>query len=175
MSVELLRRATDYAQDVTSDLTADELRLATPCAGWDTGRVVLHLADVADGLVGLVETGHLAMPEPARVADPDPVRVLQASMNRLAAVLSTTTDAERADAAARAGAIEFTMHGWDIGVARQSDHTTPPELANDVRELATAWVSDEVRGSIFADPVDVPAEALPGDRLAGFLGRQRVT
>ncbi len=67
------------------------------------------------------------------------------------------------------------MHGWDIGVARQSDHTTPPELANDVRELATAWVSDEVRGSIFADPVDVPAEALPGDRLAGFLGRQRVT
>ena len=173
MSRELLRRATDYAQDVVSGLTDAELRLATPCSDWNAGRVVLHLADVADGLVGLVETGHLALPEPARVDDPEPVCVLQACLGRLAAALATTTDEERVDAAARAGAIEFTMHGWDIGVARNHDHVTPAELADDVRALAESQVTGDVRGSIFAAPVEVPAAALPSDRLAGFLGRRR--
>jgi uncharacterized protein (TIGR03086 family) len=173
MSIELLRRATDYAETVISDLTSEDLRRATPCGDWDAGRVVLHLADVADGLIGLVETGNLAMPEPARVDDPDPVCALHASMNRLAATLSTTTDAERADAAARAGAIEFAMHGWDIGVARNQDHATPADLANDVRELASSLISDDARGPRFAPPVDVPTDAPPSDRLAGFLGRQK--
>jgi uncharacterized protein (TIGR03086 family) len=173
MNIELLRRATDYAETVISDLTGDDLRLATPCGDWDAGRVVLHLADVTDGLIGLVETGHLALPEPARTDDPDPVSTLHASLNKLTATLSTTIEAERADAAARAGAIEFTMHGWDVGVARDQEHATPPALANDVWELASSLLSDDARGSNFASPVDVPTDALPSDRLAGFLGRQR--
>ena len=173
MSRELLRRATDYALQVTSDLTGDELSLATPCAGWDAGRVVLHLADVADALVALLETGRLAMPEPARVEDPDPVCVLQACLLRLDAALSMATHIDHADAAARAGAIEFTMHGWDIGVARDRDHVIPPGLADDVREVAEAQVGDDLRGSVFAAPVEVPADAPPDDRLAGFLGRRR--
>jgi uncharacterized protein (TIGR03086 family) len=173
MSMELLRRATDYADTVISDLSSDDLRLTTPCGDWDAGRVVLHLADVAAGLIGLVETGHLAMPEPARADDPDPVSTLRASMDELAATLSTTRQAERADAAARAGAIEFTMHGWDIGVARNHDHATPADLANDVWELASSLLSDDARGSNFASPVDVPTDAPASDRLAGFLGRQR--
>ena len=66
MSRALLERATAYADTVIADLTYDDLQLATPCDGWDVGRVVLHLADVADGLVNLLETGQLALPEPAR-------------------------------------------------------------------------------------------------------------
>lgn len=173
MSTALFRRAVYYAETVTSDLTGDDMRLPTPCGNWDVGRVILHLADVADGLVGLVETGHLALPEPARVDDPDPVATLRASMNELDVALSTTNEAERAEAAARAGAIEFTMHGWDIGVARDRDHATRNDLANDVVKLATELLSDDTRGSNFAPPVNVPADAPPSDRLAGFLGRQR--
>jgi len=154
-------------------MTSEDLRRTTPCGDWDAGRVVLHLADVADGLVGLVHTGDLAMPEPARTDDPDPVSTLRTCMEQLATTLSTTSDAERADAAARAGAIEFTMHGWDIGVARNQDHATPADLANDVRELASSLISDDARDPRFAPPVDVPTDALPSDRLAGFLGRQR--
>jgi uncharacterized protein (TIGR03086 family) len=173
MSVALVQRAADYARAVMTDLTPDDLRLTTPCRDWDAGRVVLHLADVADGLVGLVETGRLALPEPPRTDHPDPVSVAHASMDKLATTLSTTSEVERAEAAARAGAIEFTMHGWDIGVARNQDHATPADLANDVLELASSLLTDETRASNFAPPVRVPATAVPSDRLAGFLGRQR--
>jgi uncharacterized protein (TIGR03086 family) len=173
MSVALVQRAADYARDVMSDLTTDDFQLPTPCRDWDAARVVLHLADVADGLVGLVETGHLALPEPPRTEHPDPVSVAHASMDKLAATLSTTSEVERAEAAARAGAIEFTMHGWDIGVARNRDHATPADLANDVLELASALLTDDARGSNFAPTVSVHASAAPSDRLAGFLGRQR--
>ena len=174
MSLELLRRAMEYTETVVCDLTSDDPRLPTPCDGWDAGRVLLHLADVADGLIALVETGDLALPEPARTDDPDPVSIAGESLTRLAATLSTTSEKERAQAAARAGAIEFTMHGWDIGVARDSGHLTPADLANDVWTLASSLVSDEARGSNFAAAVDVPATATPSDRLAGFLGRQTV-
>ena len=173
MSIALLRRSTDYAREVMSDLTSDDLRLTTPCGDWDAGRVVLHLADVADALVGLLETGQLALPEPARIDDTEPVCVAHAAMTRLDARLSTTNDAERADAAARAGAIEFTMHGWDIGVARDRDHATPADLADDVRELASSLVSDDARGANFGPRVHIPADAPSSDRLAAFLGRRR--
>jgi hypothetical protein len=90
MSRSLLGRATAYADTVIADLAYDDLRLATPCDGWDVGRVVLHLADVANGLVNLLETGQLALPEPARTDDPEPVCVLRACLNRLDAHLEDT-------------------------------------------------------------------------------------
>lgn len=172
MSVDLFRRSADYARGVMSDMTSDDLRLATPCGDWDAGRVVLHLADVADALVGLLESGQLVLPEPARTDDPEPVCVAHAALTRLDARLSTASDAERLDAAARAGAIELTMHGWDIGVARDRAHTTPSSLAEEVWELAPTMVSGEVRDANFGPRVEVPIDAPPGDRLAAFLGRR---
>lgn len=172
MSLELLRRAMEYAETVIGDLSTDDLQLSTPCDGWDAERVLLHLADVADGLIALVETGELALPAPGRIDDPDPVSSAGKSLTRLAAALSTTGEKDRAQAAARAGAIEFTMHGWDIGVARDSGHLIWADLANDVWALASSLVSDDARGSNFAAAVEVPATATPSDRLAAFLGRQ---
>lgn len=96
MSLELLRRAMEHAETVVCDLTSDDLRLPTPCNEWNASRVVLHLADVADGLISLVETGDLALPEPARTDDPDPVSIAGESMTRLAATLSTTSETDRA-------------------------------------------------------------------------------
>ena len=170
MSLELCRRAMAYADGVLASLTPDDLRRPSPCDDWDAARVALHLADVADGLVALVETGHLALPDPPRTADPDPVSEAGDSMSRLAAAL-TTSDPERVQAAAQAGAIEFTAHGWDLGTARASDHLTPADLADDVRTLAATLLPDDARAPHFATAVDVPASAPPSDRLAGFLGR----
>lgn len=172
MSIELFRRAADYARDVMAALPSDDLRLRTPCADWDLARLILHVADSADGLVGLAETGDLAMPDPPRVDAPAPVSVAYASMERLAATLSTAAPTEATASAADAGAIELTMHGWDIGVARDPRHATPAELANDVYELASALVLDDARGSRFGPRITVPPDASPSDRLAGFLGRR---
>lgn len=171
MSRSLLDRAVAYAETVLTDLTDADLRRATPCEGWDVGRVVLHLADVADALVDLLDTGRLALPEPQRTDDPDPVCVLRSGLIRLDARLASAVDPERVAAAAQAGAIELTMHGWDIGVARDPGHATPPRLAGEVLELATSIVDDDIRDPIFAPPAEVPAEAPAAERLAAFLGR----
>jgi hypothetical protein len=40
MSRSLLGRATAYADTVIADLPYDDLRLATPCDGWDIGIAV---------------------------------------------------------------------------------------------------------------------------------------
>lgn len=175
MSVTLFQRAVGYAQEVISNLGDDDLRRPTPCEDWDAGRVVLHLADVADSLISLVDTGHLAMPDAPRTDDPDPAATLRASMDKLTTTLLAASETERADAAARAGAIEFTMHGWDIGVAHNQDHATPGELANDVLALVSSLLSNDARGSNFAQPVNISNDLSPGDRLAAFLGRQRPT
>lgn len=171
MSIELFHQATDYARGVMSDLTHEDLRLPTPCVDWDAGRVVLHLADVADALLGLLETGDLALPEPQRVDAPDPVAVVHERLAKLDEALSVETDTARVESAVRAGAIELTTHGWDIGFARDPAHRIPEPLAGDVLALVSPVLDDDARGENFAAPIDVPPNASMSDRLTAFLGR----
>ena len=172
-TIQVFQRATDYAATVAASLSSDDLQRRTPCKDWPVGRVVLHLADISDGLVGLLDTGTLALPEPARTDDPDPVAVLRESMITLSTAMSTNQDADRVLGAAQAGAIEFTMHGWDIAVAQDQDHETPSALADDVLTLASSLITDDTRGSNFALAASTTTNASPSDRLAAFLGRRR--
>jgi uncharacterized protein (TIGR03083 family) len=100
MNAELFGRASDYARGVLSELTYDDLRRPTPCEGWDAGRVVLHLADVIDGLIALVETGVLALPQPPRTDDPGPVALVDERLAKLADAFYVATDATRVEDAA---------------------------------------------------------------------------
>lgn len=174
MNTELFEAATDYVREVTSGLTGDALELPTPCKGWDTGTVVLHLSDVTIALVGLVETGELRMPDSPGTDARNPIAQFQESLARLETALSTTNNAERAVAARQAGTIELTMHGWDIGVATDPRHKVPTYLAGEVLAVATSLISDNARGTNFAAPVDAPTTAPMSDRLAAFLGRHPV-
>jgi uncharacterized protein (TIGR03086 family) len=171
MNVELFGRATDYARDVLSELTYDDLRRSTPCEGWDVARVVLHLADVIDALIGLLETGTLALPQPPRTTDPDPVALVDERLEKLAHQFSVETDPTRVENAALAGAVELTTHGWDIGVARHAAHRIPELLAQDVLALVSPALDASARGKNFASPIDVPSSASASDRLVAFLGR----
>lgn len=171
MNPELFGRATDYARGVLSELTDDDLRRPTPCEGWDAGRVVLHLADVIDGLIGLLETGTLALPRTPRTNDLNPVALVDERLAKLTHALSVAADATRIENAASAGAVELTMHGWDIGVARHPAHRIPESLAQDVFALVSSALDGGARGENFAAPTDVPSNASTGDRLVAFLGR----
>jgi uncharacterized protein (TIGR03086 family) len=171
MNTELFGRATDYARGVLSELTYDDLRQPTPCKGWDAGRVVLHLADVIDALIGLLETGALALPQPPRTTDPDPVALVDERLAKLAHAFSVAADATRVENAATAGAVELTTHAWDIGVARHAAHRIPESLAQDVLALVSPALDVSARGKNFAAPIDVPSNVSAGDRLVAFLGR----
>ncbi|PPK90163.1 uncharacterized protein (TIGR03086 family) [Kineococcus xinjiangensis] len=171
MTTELLHRATDYARGVLSELTDDDLRRPTPCEGWDAGRVVLHLADVIDGLIGLLENGELALPQPPRINDPDPVAIVDERLVELERALHVGAGAKRVDHALLAGAIELTTHGWDIGVACDRAHRIPDSLAEEVLAQVSAVLHVDARGANFAAPVDTARDAPASDRLIAFLGR----
>jgi uncharacterized protein (TIGR03086 family) len=90
------------------------------------------------------------------------------------------------------GAVEIAVHGWDVSAARAragrdsatsgsatpgsatSDRGTsqipiPAALATRMLRLSPLLVAG--REGLFAVPVEVPAEASPGDRLVSYLGR----
>jgi hypothetical protein len=78
--------------------------------------------------------------------------------------------------------VEIAVHGWDVSAARARagrDSTTsgrgtsqipiPAALATRMLRLSPLLVAG--REGLFAVPVEVPAQASPGDRLIGYLGR----
>lgn len=179
--VALFERAAEYLLDRLTDATDAGLGDPTPCPGWDLRTLVEHVADVADGLTGLIATGTLNMPAtPRQVADP--VADAQERARHLVETMSTATgdraitddDAdvtEWVEQAAQAGVIEFTAHGWDVATACGDREPIPADLAMDVLELATSLIDDSIRLSNFGPAFELDPTATPSDRLIAFLGR----
>lgn len=67
------------------------------------------------------------------------------------------------------GAVEIAVHGWDIAQARGDGRPIPPTLATPMLGICPLLVAG--REGLFAVPVRVPAQASPGARLVGYLGR----
>jgi uncharacterized protein (TIGR03086 family) len=174
--LELLESALAYALTSTAIVTPDLLSRATPCAGWDLATLLEHVSDSVDVLheaIGGV---------PVARGRSDPVRRLR---GKLVALLGATASAGRADRpvaiwdrelaasiVALAGAMEVTVHGWDIGVACGADRPMPTGLATVLLATAPVLVPAHARAGLFADPVRLRDPARPGDELVAFLGRQ---
>ena len=75
------------------------------------------------------------------------------------------------------GAVEIAVHGWDVSAARAragcdrgiARAPIPAMLATRMLRLSPLLVAG--REGLFAVPVEVPAQATPGDRLVSYLGR----
>jgi hypothetical protein len=73
-----------------------------------------------------------------------------------------------------AGAMEIAVHGWDVSAACGRAgcggvRPIPDVLATRMLRLCPLLVVG--REGLFAVPVEVPAQASPGDQLIGYLGR----
>jgi uncharacterized protein (TIGR03086 family) len=175
--LELLESAVGYALTTTAIVRPQLLSRSTPCTGWNLAMLLDHVSDSADVLHDAITAAPVM---PARSSDP--VRRLRA---KLVALLAATARAEPADrpvavwdrelATSRiavTGAIEISVHGWDIAVACGADRPMPTGLATVLLATAPLLVPAHARTGLFADPIRLSDPARPGDELVAFLGRQ---
>ena len=194
----LLADAIRYTLGVCALIGPGDMSLPTPCAGWDLARLLGHLSDSMADLETAIRTGHLDLEGPPTraggtwtgPADGDPVEVLRDQAAELLCASYGYGGPERfvtvgglpvpAGLVACTGAVEIAVHGWDVSAARGSAgcggagcggaRPIPAVLATRMLRLGPLLVAG--REGLFAVPVAVPAQASPGDRLVGYLGRQ---
>ena len=183
--LELLESAVSYALAGAGMATPQLLSRPTPCLGWDLETLLDHLSDSIGLLHEAIATAGAdasAAPPDDPGPEPDPVARLRGQAARLLGACAVVGPAERrvaigdreltASMVAVTGAIEITVHGWDIWVACGARRPVPPGLAAVLLPIAPLLITPGTRPGLFADPVRLPGPACPGDQLVAFCGRQ---
>jgi uncharacterized protein (TIGR03086 family) len=181
-STGLLAGAISYMLRACAPIGAAEMTLPTPCPDWDLGRLLGHLCESMADLEAALRTGRLDLEGPAGHDGGDPVEALRERAAQLLCASYCYGGPERfvavgglpmpAGLVACTGAVEIAVHGWDVSAARARagrGAPIPAGLATRMLRLSPLLVAG--REGLFAAPVEVPAQASPGDRLVGYLGR----
>jgi uncharacterized protein (TIGR03086 family) len=186
-AVELLAGAISYMLGVCAPIGAADLTLPTPCPDWNLAMLLGHLCQSMADLEAALRTGRLDLDEPVGRAGGDPVEALRDGAARLLCAGYCYGGPEcfvavgglpmPAGLVACTGAVEIAVHGWDVSAARaragcyggSSQIPIPAALATRMLRLSPLLVDG--REGLFADPVEIPAQASPGDRLVSYLGR----
>jgi uncharacterized protein (TIGR03086 family) len=183
----LLAGAVSYTLGVCALVRPGDMALPTPCADWDLAMLLAHLnASIAD-LETAISAGTLDLERPPDHAVGDPVETLRDRAAQLLCAaygygvpgrfVAVSGLPVPASLVACTGAVEIAVHGWDVSVARGAAgrgrvrpvRPIPAALASRMLGLCPLLVAG--REGLFADPVEVAAQASPGDKLVAFLGR----
>jgi uncharacterized protein (TIGR03086 family) len=186
-AIGLLAGAVSYMLGVCAPLGPGEMALPTPCPHWDLARLLSHLCESMADLEAALRTGCLELDEQVSRAGGDPVEALRDRAAELLCAGYCYGGPERfvavgglpipAGLVACTGAVEIAVHGWDVSAARARagcaggvrETPIPAALATRMLRLGPLLVAG--REGLFGVPVEVPAQASPGDRLVGYLGR----
>jgi uncharacterized protein (TIGR03086 family) len=182
-STDLLEIAIGYAVGSLSCVTPGSLSYPTPCAAWDLGALLEHVSDSLAALHDAIATGWVSLDVLARApvssAD-DLVTTLRTRAGRLLAA-SAASGEDRAVAIAgrrltgrqvtAVGALEITVHGWDIAEACRCPRPIPPALATSILAVIPLVVTQVTRNVQFAGAIPAAPQACPSDRLVALLGR----
>ncbi len=191
--LELLESAVRYALAAAAPATPRLLSRPTPCLGWDLETLLHHLSDSIEVLYEAIAAAGGGAARPGYPPPgPDPVARLRGQAARLLGACAAAGPAERrvaiwdreltASMVAVTGAIEITVHGWDISeitvhgwdisVACGARRPVPPGLAAVLAPIAPVLINPAIRPGLFASPVRLPGPACPGDQLIALCGRQ---
>jgi uncharacterized protein (TIGR03086 family) len=186
-AIGLLAGAVSYMLGVCAPLGPGEMALPTPCPHWDVARLLGHLCESMADLEAALRTGRLELDEQVSRAGGDPVEALRDRAAELLCAGYCYGGPDRfvavgglpipAGLVACTGAVEIAVHGWDVSAARAwagraggvRETPIPAALATRMLRLGPLLVAG--REGLFGVPVEVPAQASPGDRLVGYLGR----
>jgi len=181
--IRLLESAIGYALAAAAAVRPEYLSRPTPCRDWDLRMLLRHASESLSAIHEGIDAGCIARypsPEGAGVAS-DPARVFRDRAGLLLGACAVPgcqhevihiADALLARSVmAGAGALEIAVHGWDVSRACGPCQPIPRALAAELLAIAPLLVPCGNRRPLFAEPVSVPPEADPSDRLAAFLGR----
>ena len=164
-SAEVLSRALDQAAEAIAVVRDDQLDDPTPCADWDVGKLVAHLA---------VGVGHLL--EQARGGSPDwsavPDRVDQPAATFRASGAALLAHIRDQDANADWQLAELAVHTWDLVTATGQATRLDPAVAERGYAFMSSVLKPELRGGAFGPEQPAPDHADPYQRIAAFAGRE---
>ena len=154
----------------------------TPCPEMDVAALIDHLLGWAPSFAAAAEgTTYDGDPTAGR-AGADPAGEFRAVADRIVAGwrangFDRTTGLAGGDQPAELvfnmTLMEYATHGWDLAVGSGQPVPFTDAEAAEVLTRAESTLPPQYRGGDmpFGEIVDVPREAAPVDRLAGFMGR----
>ena len=183
-ALELLERSVAYTRSTLQLVSAEVMHAPTPCSRWDLATMLVHMDDSLRALQEAADRGVVTLEATTIAPRPvDPRAVIASLKTRACDLLSSWTVNDGADLVSVAGcpltaqilvstgALEITVHGWDVAQACRADTPLPEALARDLLPLVPALVSEADRGRRFARPVPVQRSASAEDQLVAALGR----
>lgn len=180
----VLDAAVVWTHDRLQQARAADAALPTPCAGWDLGDLLVHMEDslaaLAEAALGVVALDG-PPPEPSRDVGVLVDRVVRRACELRArwqtlprrfndAPVEVDVLALDRDTLALVGALEVTVHGWDVGAAVGVPVRPPEDLAARLLPVAHQVVPEGERGARFG-PAVAPYDASAAARLLAHLGR----
>ncbi len=181
--VGLLERSIGYTLGSLQLVTADAMTRPSPCDGWDLSDLLAHMNDSLKALHEAGDVGHVQLAAAMNYGDPDrdPVATLR---NRACSMLGAWASHEDREwitvdgfpvtggVVTATGALEITVHGWDVAKTLGCTRPIPRPLAEELLPLARLLVTEADRPSRFAAELTTAPFAGPDVRLLAFLGRE---
>lgn len=177
----LLERSLAYALGAVGDVTPAALDGPTPCREWDLRALLEHVAGSMDALLEGLGDGCVRLGPATGARARDPVTAFRRRASGLLGACAGAVGAEppvfvgdrvlAARGLVWVGAVELTVHGWDVARSCGADRPIPAGLARNLLAIAPLVVTDATRAGLFAPPCPVRPDAPPAERLLAFLGR----
>ncbi len=187
--MELLERAIAYTRGSLASVTPGLVHAPTPCREWDLHELLVHMDDSLASLAEAGEWRRVAVRGgSAGAGQRRPALDLVTGLRERACALLADWSAEAVVGLGRGdvivggrplpepvllstGALEVTVHGWDVATACGDRRPIPEPLALELLDLAPLLATDEDRPARFAPARSVGPGACASDRLLAFLGR----
>ena len=149
-AVGLLERAVNYTRLALAHVTPGTLHNPTPCRAWDLGQLLTHMDDALDAFTQ-ASAGAVDLTTTRANGD-----ILDRIRTKACGLLGAWSEADpraveigdqrmSADVVVCAGALEITVHGWDVGQATGHPSPIPEDLARLLLPIAEELVTSEDR------------------------------
>lgn len=186
-SLAMMGKVLDETQRVVDNIEPSQLDDPTPCSDWSVRDVLNHITGGADMFAIAARDGAVPDDQLGQLLGGDNLGDDYQGAFRAAASRATEAFAPAgvldkvitlpfgempAGVALDIAIFDVTTHAWDLAKATGQSTALDPEVLGAALELAQGMLSDEYRAmGLFAQPIEVPADAPTQDRLAAFAGR----